>query len=231
LLELDKVCSGYGKVPVIQGVTLRVEKRECVALLGPNNAGKTTLLRTISGLVAATSGRISVAGADITNMNSSAVVARGVIQIPEGRHIFGSLSVEENLIVGGSRLRPRPRMHRLAQTYEQLPLLAEWRARRAGTLSGGQQQILAIGRAIMAEPILLLIDEPSLGLSPMVIQEIFLILRALQRAGTTVLLSEQNADLSLDLCSRGYVLSKGRIVLEGDDNTLRRAALQDLYMA
>jgi branched-chain amino acid transport system ATP-binding protein len=119
----------------------------------------------------------------------------------------------------------------LARIYEQLPVLREWRQRRAATLSGGQQQILAIGRALMAEPRLLLIDEPTLGLSPMMIHEIVLILRALQGAGTTVLLSEQNAELSLAVCSRGYVLSKGRIVLEGDENTLRAAALQELYMA
>ncbi|MEO8847016.1 MAG: ABC transporter ATP-binding protein [Casimicrobiaceae bacterium] len=231
MLEIANLCAGYGKVPVIHDVSLNVAKGECVALLGPNNAGKTTLLRTISGLVRATSGRIDVDGTDITNMRSSDVVACGVIQIPEGRHIFGTLTVEENLAVGGSRLKARRRAQRLGQIYAQLPLLGQLRERRAGTLSGGQQQMLAIGRALMAEPALLLIDEPTLGLSPIVIEEIFVILQRLQRAGATVLLSEQNADLSLQLCSRGYVLSKGSIVLEGDRNSLRHAALQDVYMA
>jgi branched-chain amino acid transport system ATP-binding protein len=231
LLEVDSLCAGYGKVSVVHDVTVHVAPGECVALLGPNSAGKTSLLRTISGLVAATSGRIGFDGEDITNLPSADIVARGVVQIPEGRHIFGSLTVEENLSVGGSRLERARRSMQLARIYEQLPVLREWRQRRAATLSGGQQQILAIGRALMAEPRLLLIDEPTLGLSPMMIHEIVLILRALQGAGTTVLLSEQNAELSLAVCSRGYVLSKGRIVLEGDENTLRAAALQELYMA
>jgi branched-chain amino acid transport system ATP-binding protein len=231
LLEINGLCAGYGKVSVIHDATLRVAKGSCVALLGPNNAGKTTLLRTISGLVRATAGQIAVAGSNITNMSSSAIVARGVIQIPEGRHIFGALSVEENLIVGGSRLKRDRRMKTLEGIYEHFPLLSELRKRSAGTLSGGQQQMLAIGRAVMADPVLLLIDEPTLGLSPVAIDEIFTVLQNLQHAGATILLSEQNADLSLDLCSRGYVLSKGRIALEGDGPTLRNAALQDVYMA
>jgi len=231
LLEIKGLCAGYGKVSVIHEATLHVAKGDCVALLGPNNAGKTTLLRTISGLVRATAGRIVVDGDNITNMRSSAIVARGIIQIPEGRHIFGALSVEENLIIGGSRLKHGPRMKSLEKLYQRFPQLGELRKRSAGTLSGGQQQMLAIGRAVMAEPILLLIDEPSLGLSPVAIDEIFAILQSLQRTGVTILLSEQNADLSLNLCSRGYVLSKGRIVMEGDGHTLRNAALQDVYMA
>jgi branched-chain amino acid transport system ATP-binding protein len=231
LLEVEKLCAGYGKVSVIDEVTLHVGKGECVALLGANNAGKTTLLRTISGLVRATSGRVVVNGEDITNMRSSAIVARGVIQIPEGRHIFGALSVEENLVIGGSRLKRRRRAVRLEELYERFPLLGQLRRRRAGTLSGGQQQMLAIGRAVMGEPSLLLIDEPTLGLSPVAIDEIFAVLQRLQQAGATILLSEQNADLSLELCSRGYVLSKGKVAVEGDERALRDAALQDVYMA
>lgn len=231
MLELKRVCAGYSKVSVIHDATVHVAKGECVALLGPNNAGKTTLLRTISGLVRATAGSITVDGRDITNVHSNSIVTQGVIQIPEGRHIFGSLSVEENLIVGATRLDGRRRKAALERMYERFPLLRELQNRRAGTLSGGQQQMLAIARALMADPVVLLVDEPTLGLSPVAIDEVFTILQSLQKDGATILLSEQNAELSLDLCSRGYVLSKGRIVLEGDEQTLRSAALHDLYMA
>jgi branched-chain amino acid transport system ATP-binding protein len=231
LLDVTNLSAGYGKVPVLQDVTLNVAKGECVALLGPNNAGKTTLLRTISGLVRATAGRVTVGKEDITNLASRAIVARGVIQIPEGRHVFKDMSVEDNLAVGAARLSSDRRRKTLDEVYRRFPLLSELRTRRAGDLSGGQQQTVAIARAVVADPAVLLIDEPTLGLSPVAIDDIFTILQSLQQGGATILLSEQNAELSLELCSRGYILSKGSIVLEGDAGVLRNAALQDVYMA
>lgn len=231
MLDVRNLFAGYGKVPVLQGVTVNVGKGECVALLGPNNAGKTTLLRTISGLVRATAGLVMVGGEDITNLAASAVVARGVIQIPEGRHVFKNMSVEDNLAVGATRLNSDRRRKALDDVYRRFPLLSELRRRRAGNLSGGQQQTVAIARAVVADPAVLLIDEPTLGLSPIAIDDIYMILRSLQQGGATILLSEQNAELSLELCSRGYILSKGSVVLEGDAGVLRNAALQDVYMA
>lgn len=231
MLEIRNLHAGYGKVAILHDVSLNVARGECVALLGPNNAGKTTLLRTISGLVRASRGSIIVNGEDITNLPSGPIVARGVVQIPEGRHVFKDLSVEDNLLIGASRLRPDARRRALAEIYGRFPLLDELKGRRAGNLSGGQQQAVAIARALVAEPILLLIDEPTLGLSPVAIDDVFAMLQSLQRSGATIFLSEQNAQLSLELCSRGYVLSKGEVVLQGDAAALREAALQDVYMA
>jgi len=230
LLDIARLCVGYGKIDVLHDVSMHVGRNECVALLGPNNAGKTTLLRAISGLVPVRAGSIKFAGADIGNLRSDRIVAQGVIQIPEGRHIFAELSVEENLLVGGARLKRSVRRRRLNELLGALPLLAELRSRRAGTLSGGQQQLVVIGRALMAEPRLLLIDEPTLGLSPVAIDEVFAMLRNVHGAGTTILLSEQNADLSLELCSRGYVMTGGRIALEGDSAQLREASLSKVYL-
>jgi branched-chain amino acid transport system ATP-binding protein len=230
LLDIAQLCVSYGKVDVLHDVSMNVGRNECVALLGPNNAGKTTLLRAISGLVPARAGSIKFAGADIGDLRSNQIVAQGVIQIPEGRHIFADLSVEENLLVGGARLKPHARRLRLDELLSTLPLLGELRSRRAGTLSGGQQQLVVISRALMAEPRLLLIDEPTLGLSPVAIDEVFTTLRDVHGTGTTILLSEQNAELSLELCSRGYVMAGGRIVLEGDSAQLKEAALGKVYL-
>jgi branched-chain amino acid transport system ATP-binding protein len=230
LLDIAQLCVSYGKVDVLHDVSMNVGRNECVALLGPNNAGKTTLLRAISGLVPARAGSIKFAGADIGDLRSNQIVALGVIQIPEGRHIFADLSVEENLLVGGARLKPHARHLRLDELLGTLPLLGELRSRRAGTLSGGQQQLVVIGRALMAEPRLLLIDEPTLGLSPVAIDEVFTTLRDVHGTGTTILLSEQNAELSLELCSRGYVMAGGRVVLEGDSAQLKEAALGKVYL-
>jgi branched-chain amino acid transport system ATP-binding protein len=230
LLDIAKLCVSYGKIDVLHDVSMNVGRNECVALLGPNNAGKTTLLRAISGLVPARSGSIMFADADIGDLRSDQIVAQGVIQIPEGRHIFADLTIEENLLVGGARLKPQARRRRLAELLDALPLLAELRSRRAGTLSGGQQQLVVISRALMAKPRLLLIDEPTLGLSPVAIDEVFTTLRDVHDAGTTILLSEQNAELSLELCSRGYVMAGGRVVLEGDSAQLKEAALGKVYL-
>lgn len=230
MLDIAQLSVSYGKIEVLHDVSMHIGRNECVALLGPNNAGKTTLLRAISGLVPARSGSIRFADADIRDQRSDQIVAQGVIQIPEGRHIFAGLSVEENLLVGGARLKPRARRRQLDKLLDALPLLAELRARRAGTLSGGQQQLVVISRALMAEPRLLLIDEPTLGLSPVAIDDVFTTLRNVHDSGTTILLSEQNAELSLELCSRGYVMAGGRIVLEGDSAQLKAAALGEVYL-
>lgn len=230
MLDIAQLHVSYGQVDVLHDVSMRVGQNECVALLGPNNAGKTTLLRSISGLARKHSGSINFADVDLSNLRSDQIVAHGVIQIPEGRHIFADLSVEENLLVGGARLKLNARRRRLEELLRALPFIAESRSRRAGTLSGGQQQLVVISRALMAEPRLLLIDEPSLGLSPVAIDEVFTMLRDVHSSGTTILLSEQNAELSLDLCSRGYVMSGGRIVLEGDSTQLREAALGKVYL-
>lgn len=230
MLDIAQLCVSYGKVDVLHEISMHVGHNECVALLGPNNAGKTTLLRAISGLVPAHFGSITFADEGIGHLRPDQVVARGVIQIPEGRHIFAGLSVEENLLVGGARLKPQARRRRLDELLGALPLLAELRSRRAGTLSGGQQQLVVISRALMAEPRLLLIDEPTLGLSPVAIDEVFTTLRDVHNTGTTILLSEQNAELSLDLCSRGYVMAGGRIALEGDSAQLKEAALGEVYL-
>lgn len=230
MLEIAKLYAGYGRLPVLHGVSLKVGAGECVALLGPNNAGKTTLLRAVSGLVRPSSGTIRIDGRDGGALSSEAIVDLGVIQIPEGRHIFIDLTVEENLLVGGARLGRRARRQRLDAVYGDLPRVHEMRRRRAGGLSGGQQQLVVIARALMAAPRLLLIDEPSLGLSPVAMDEVFTVLSRLNRAGTTILLAEQNAELSLDLCSRGYVLQKGVIAREGDGATLRATALQEVYL-
>jgi branched-chain amino acid transport system ATP-binding protein len=230
LLEITKLHAGYGGVPVIHGVSMQVAAGECVALLGPNNAGKTTLLRVVSGLIRASAGTIRIDGRDAAALSSEAIVDLGVIQIPEGRHIFTDLTVEDNLLVGGARLGRRRRRERLAAVYGELPRVHELRRRRAGDLSGGQQQLVVIARALMPAPRLLLIDEPSLGLSPVAMDEVFAVLRRLHRAGTTILLAEQNAELSLDLCSRGYVLQKGAVALEGNEATLRATALQEVYL-
>lgn len=231
MLEIEGLCAGYGKVAILHDITLRVARGECVALLGPNNAGKSTLLRTISGLLRARAGRIVVNGEDIAHLSSGQIVSRGIVQIPEGRHVFKDLSVEDNLLVGASRLAHAARRKAIADIYQRYPLFLELRGRRAGNLSGGQQQSVAIARALVAQPILLLIDEPTLGLSPVAIDDVFTMLDSLKHSGATIFLSEQNAELSLELCSRGYVLSKGEIVLEGDAAALREAALHDFYMA
>jgi branched-chain amino acid transport system ATP-binding protein len=233
VLELRALGAGYGKVPVLFDVSLRVERGEAVALLGSNNAGKTTLLRAISGLVRTTSGAILLDGADITGFAYERIVRLGVAQIPEGRHVFPEMSVEENLLVGATRLAGGDRRRRLREIFEQFPLLEHLRRRAAGSLSGGQQQTMVIARALMSRPALLLADEPSVGLSPVAIDALFDVFAALRRDGTTIVLAEQNAAFSLDLCDRGYVLQRGRITLADDVAQLRSAAgaLHEAYLA
>ena len=221
LLELRGVDVAYGDLPALRGVSMAIEEGEILTVVGANGAGKTTMLRTISGLLRARTGEILLAGRRIDRLPSHDVVADGVVQVPEGRKIFPGLSVKENLELGSYSSRARPhREESLRRVYELFPILSERAGQAAGTMSGGQQQMLAIGRALMARPRLLMLDEPSLGLAPMVVQEIFRTIAAINRTGTTVLLVEQNTRQALGLARRGYVLENGRVVLEGSGSEL-----------
>ncbi|CAO3415266.1 ABC transporter ATP-binding protein [Azospirillum endophyticum] len=213
LLEIEGLNSHYGRIHALKSASLTVREGELVALVGANGAGKTTLLRTLSGVHPASSGRITFDGCDITRMKASRRVAEGVVQVPEGRQLFGPQSVEDNLRLGAYRRgsgKPDDDMDRL---YEMFPVLKVKRDQPAGTLSGGQQQIVALGRALMAKPRLLLLDEPSMGLAPLLVAEIFDAVQRLKREGTTILLVEQNAHAALAIADRGYVIETGEIVL------------------
>jgi branched-chain amino acid transport system ATP-binding protein len=219
MLEIKHLSAGYGAALVLHGVTLHVGAGELVALVGANGAGKTTLLKTISGLVHPRSGTAELAGKPLSALSSVARVRLGLAHVPEGRQIFGDLSVAENLEIGAyTQLGKIPKDElekRAAEVYRIFPILKEKEQLAAGGLSGGQQQMLAIGRGLMLKPQLLLLDEPSLGLSPLLVTEIFRILATLRETGVSVLLSEQNARLSLAIADRGYVIETGKIVREG----------------
>jgi branched-chain amino acid transport system ATP-binding protein len=214
MLEVRALEARYGRVAALKGIDLRISAGELVALVGANGAGKTTLLRSLSG-INKTSGIVLFDGIDVSDAAPERRVALGIVQVPEGRQVFGPLSVDDNLRLGAYR-RGRARAARsLERVYAMFPALAERRHHAAGTLSGGQQQMLAIGRALMGEPRLLLLDEPSMGLAPRLVAEIFACVRALRAADTALLLVEQNAHAALAIADRGYVLETGRIALEG----------------
>lgn len=216
LLELRDVEVAYGDLPALRGVSVSVEAGETLSVVGANGAGKTTMLRAISGLLPPRAGQILLDGVRLDRLPSHAIVERGVVQVPEGRKIFPSLTVLENLELGSyvSAAKAR-RRDGLAQVFGLFPRLQERRGQAAGTMSGGEQQMLAIGRALMARPRVLMLDEPSLGLAPIVVKEIFRVIGEINRLGTTVLLVEQNTRQALALSRRGYVLENGRVVLEG----------------
>ena len=213
LLAVSGLVAGYGETEVLRGIDLAVEAGDIVAVLGSNGAGKSTLNRTLSGVLRAVRGEIRFAGQAIEREKPAAIVARGLIQVPEGRCIFPNLTVRENLDLGAYRRGRRNRPANRARVLTIFPRLAERVRQRAGTLSGGEQQMLAIGRALMARPRLLLLDEPSLGLAPMVVRKIFQIIRQINAAGTTVFLIEQNAHMALAVANRAYVLQTGQIIL------------------
>ena len=215
LLQIEDLASGYGRVEVLRGVSLTVNAGEIVALLGSNGAGKTTLNNTVSGLVPAWRGRVVFDGAELTNVHYRAVVSAGLIQVPEGRKVFPNLSVAENLALGAYTRGRDHRERNLARVLEIFPRLAERRPQLAGTLSGGEQQMLAIGRGLMAEPKLLILDEPSLGLSPLLVEEMFTLIQRLNADGLAVLLVEQNVAQSLDIAQRAYVLENGHLRFSG----------------
>ena len=215
MLSIEGLTSSYGRIEALHGVSLAVHAGEIVTLLGANGAGKTTLLRAISGVQPIQAGAIRFEGRPIERLPSHARVALGIVQVPEGRQLFTPLSVEDNLRLGAWSRRAADPAPELARVYALFPMLAEMRARPAGALSGGQQQMLAIGRALMAKPRLLLLDEPSMGLAPILVDQILDTIRAFQRDGLTVLLVEQNARAALALADRAYVLETGRVTLSG----------------
>ena len=219
MLEVSGLEARYGRIPALHGIDLRVDPGELVALIGANGAGKSTLLRALSGIQAA-SGQILFQEQNIEKAAPERRVALGLVHAPEGRQVFGPLSVEDNLHLGAYRRGGKARVRSLERIYALFPALAERRGHAAGTLSGGQQQMLAIGRALMAEPRLLLLDEPSMGLAPRLVAEIFGCLRALRAADTAILLVEQNARAALAIADRAYVLETGRIVLAGTGQAL-----------
>ncbi|WP_373856330.1 ABC transporter ATP-binding protein [Acidiphilium multivorum] len=220
LLEIADLKVNYGQIEALKGVSLRVETREIVAILGANGAGKTTLMRTISGLLTPRGGSIVFEGTDITRLGADRIVRLGIAQSPEGRRVFGTLSVMENLRLGAFTRPAGEVAGSLDFVLQMFPRLAERRSQLAGTMSGGEQQMLAIGRALMAKPRLLLLDEPSLGLAPIIVQGIFRTLREIANSGVTILIVEQNARSALKLADRGYVLEVGRFVIEDNAKTL-----------
>jgi branched-chain amino acid transport system ATP-binding protein len=215
-LEVAGLAVSYGATEALHGIDLSVAEGETVCLLGANGAGKTTTLRALSGQVRARAGRIRFAGADIAGLRPHRIAARGLVQVPEGRQVFAALTVAENLALGAWTLRDAAAAgQRRARVLARFPRLAERLRQKAGSLSGGEQQMLAIGRALMAGPKLLLLDEPSMGLAPLVVEEIFAVIAELKAEGVTLLLVEQNASAALEIADRAYVLENGRITLAG----------------
>jgi branched-chain amino acid transport system ATP-binding protein len=224
MLDVGNLSAAYGGIAALRGVSLRVPAGKMVGLIGPNGAGKTTLLNTISGLLRPQGGHITFAGQELTGWSAHRIARLGLLQVPEGRQVLGTLSVEENLILGRLALGGReadPGDQDLRKVYDLFPILADRRGQQAGSLSGGEQQMLAIGRALMGRPRLLLLDEPSLGLAPRMVQLVFEALRRLNELGLTILLVEQNARRSLDMTHEAYVLEQGRLVQHGPSAALR----------
>jgi branched-chain amino acid transport system ATP-binding protein len=221
MLEVRNLVCGYGPVSVLKGISLSVKQGQLVALIGANGAGKTTTLRSISGLLAARSGQILFEGEDVTRASARRVLGLGIAHCPEGRRVFPQMTVQENLEMGSYLRRDAAAIGRdMERTFEQFPRLAERRSQVAGTLSGGEQQMLAIGRALMSRPKLLMFDEPSLGLAPNIVERTFAIIEEIRAAGTTVLMVEQNAYAALEMCDYAYLLESGSLALEGTGQQL-----------
>ena len=221
LLEVHGIDAYYGRIQALRGVSLAADTGEIVALIGSNGAGKTTTLRTISGIMHPAAGRIVFGGRDITHEEPSRVVSLGICQSPEGRRLFARMTVLDNLIMGAYTRRDRDGIHRdLKRVYELFPRIEERKGQIAGTLSGGEQQMLAIGRALMSRPKLLMLDEPSLGLAPILVETIFKIVREINAQGTPILIVEQNAHLALEVAHRAYVLETGSITQTGTGREL-----------
>ena len=230
MLKIDNIHVYYGAIHALKGVSLEVHKGEIVTLIGANGAGKSTTLRTVSGLLAPKSGGISFLGENIAGMPAHEIVKHGISQVPEGRRIFAEMSVQENLEMGAFTRKDKAGVEKDFEiVYNRFPRLKERRKQQAGTLSGGEQQMLAMGRALMSRPRLLLLDEPSMGLAPLLIKEIFSIIEDINREGTTVLLVEQNANMALSIAHRAYVMETGRITLQGAAKEL--AASEDVRKA
>jgi branched-chain amino acid transport system ATP-binding protein len=213
MLTVNNINVYYGNIHAIHDVSFNVQKDEIVTLIGANGAGKSTILRTISGLLRAKSGNITFLDSGISSVASYNIVKNGLAQVPEGRHVFPRMSVQQNLEMGNYTQSNKGMQDKLEAAYTRFPVLKERRKQPAGTLSGGEQQMLAISRALMSSPKLLMLDEPSMGLAPMLVEQIFLIIKELNDSGMTILLVEQNASMALSIATRGYVLETGRIVL------------------
>ena len=231
-LQIEKLHVSYGSIEALKGINLSVEKGKIVALLGSNGAGKTTTLKTISGLIEPKSGSISVGATSIVGLNPAKINRLGVVQSPEGRQIFPDITVEENLRIGGFTVKTRAQLKRnFERVYGYFPVLQERKKQVAGTLSGGEQQMLAIARALMASPDILLLDEPSLGLAPLIIQDIFRILKEINKEGMTILIVEQNALQTLKISDYAYVLEVGQVSMEGAaDELIKDKRLIEAYL-
>ncbi|AFK55806.1 ABC transporter ATP-binding protein (plasmid) [Tistrella mobilis KA081020-065] len=231
VLEVEGLKAGYGGVEVLRGIDLAVGPGEIVAVLGSNGVGKTTLNKVLSGVLPARAGQITFEGRRLDGVDAAAIVEAGLIQVPEGRKIFPNLDIQENLELGSYRRARKNRARNLERVYETFPRLRERRTQAAGTLSGGEQQMLAIGRGMMAEPRLLILDEPSLGLSPLLVEEMFTLIRRLNADGMPIMLVEQNVVQSLEIASRAYIVENGLVTMSGNaaeiaaDPELRRAYL------
>ena len=238
MLKIRNLQAGYGKLRVLKNISMHVEEGEIVTIIGANGAGKTTLLSTISGLIRSTSGEMLFQGRNIGVLAPQKIPALGCVMVPEGRQVFAAMSVEENLILGGHVLRTEGRSaleKRLEEQYALFPILKARRTQYAGTLSGGEQQMLAMARALMSKPALIMMDEPSTGLAPLIVQDIFKVIVKLRDEGKTVLLVEQNAKAALQVADRGYVFETGKVVLQGrahellEDEEVKRAYLGKDY--
>ncbi len=231
LLEVRDIHTRYGSIEALKGISLTVDEGEVVTLIGSNGAGKTTTLRSISGLTPASAGTITFGGEEITHVPAHEIVSHGIALAPEGRHCFPRMTVRENLELGAHRRRGPEIAQDFDRVYELFPLLKERDQQKAGTMSGGEQQMLAIGRALMARPKLLMLDEPSLGIAPNLVQRIYQTIGEIHDSGVAILLVEQNANYALDAASRGYVLETGRVALANDSASLRNdPEVQNAYL-
>jgi branched-chain amino acid transport system ATP-binding protein len=221
LLEVEEIHAHYGSIEALKGVSLTVEEGEVVTLIGSNGAGKSTTLRAIAGLTPASAGRVMMDGKEITRVPAHEIVSHGIALVPEGRHCFPRMSVRENLDLGAHRRSGPSVVEDLERVYDLFPRLLERERQKAGTMSGGEQQMLAIGRAMMARPRLLMLDEPSMGIAPILVQRIYETIGEINRGGMTILLVEQNANYALDIARRGYVLETGRVALANNSEQLR----------
>lgn len=230
MFKVDNVYAGYNDVQVVKGVSLRVAPNELLAIIGPNGAGKSTLLKALGGIVPLISGRVTLFGEEVMGLSSDVLVKRGLAYVPQGRVVFPNLTVEENLLIGGYILESSLRKKRLAEIYELFPQISRRKLLLAGLLSGGQQQLVSIARALMIKPRVLLLDEPSLGLAPKVMREVFRHIAEINCLGTAIILVEQNASEAMKIASKVLVLDNGKVVLEGGKEVFDNPRIKELYL-